>query len=203
MEVRVMTKSPHPSQADVLFAFSTEATPSGDTLTDYARRYPQYAEALAELAVELMLAPERDELPGATDSPAVDHAWQAFVAASTPLETKSVGTAGSLIAALSPADFRSLAKRLDVNTLFLAQLRDRLIELGTIPWRFLETLASELSTTVAALTEDLGRPPMVAAGERFKSDRKPAVAAAVPFETAVSNSGLNPGQQQRLLEYRN
>lgn len=183
---------------DVLLAFSAEANHDRATLESYLSRYPQYAEALAELAVELMLAPDRPTPTDGLYTPAVDNAWKIFQT-SHPLETKSLGTAGSLLASLAPGAFRSLAQRLDVTTLFLKLVRDRAIAYSELPSKFIELLASELQSTVAALADDLQRPPMVAATERFKSDEKPAPSKQISFTEAIALSQLTPQQQKKLM----
>jgi len=196
-----MTNQASPAQEDVLLAFSCEKDASPATLAEYVRRYPEHAGALADLAVELMIVPLREDASCSPQDAAVDRAWQTFKSSTTSLETKSLGIAGSLIAALPPAEFRALAKNIGVNTLFLVQLRDRVIDATTIPRRFVELLAGELSSTVSTVMDDLARPPMVAASERFKSDRKPGADKRIAFADAVGNSDLDDEQQQKLRAF--
>lgn len=193
-----MTTTPILSQEDVLLSFAAEPAHGQATLLDYFRRYPQYSAALAELAVELMIAPGREDAVGPTDDAAVDRAWHAFKLHAAPLETKSLGTAGSLLAALPPGQFRAVATRLGANTLLLAQLRDRVIDVATIPRGFLKKLAGALSATVDALMADLARPPIVAATERFKAEHKPEAGKRISFDMALKNSGLDEAQQAKL-----
>lgn len=197
-----MTQRPidPPTADDVLLAFSAEPTHDRPTLERYLSQYPQYAEALAELAVELTLAPYRESPAQELHTAAVDKAWAIFQA-SHPLETKSLGAAGSLLAGLTPGAFRALAQRLDVTTLFLKLVRDRAIAFADIPSKFIERLASELQSTAAALAEDLQRPPMIAASERFKSDEKPAAPKQISFAEAIALSQLTPQQQQKLMAF--
>jgi hypothetical protein len=42
-------------------------------------------------------------------------------------------------------------------------------------------------------------PPVLARGQHFKSDEKPALSGRESFEEAVRNSGLTPEQQSYLL----
>ncbi len=183
---------------EVLLAFSAEPNHDRAMLESYLSRFPQYSEALSELAIELMVAPHRPVLPNEPHTAAVDNAWRIFQA-SHPLETKSLGTAGSLLASLTPGAFRTLAQRLDVTTLFLKLVRDRAIAYSEIPARFIELLASELQSTAAALVDDLQRPPMVAATERFKSDEKPTPPTQISFVEAIALSQLTPKQQKKLM----
>ncbi len=190
------------TEEDVLLAFTAEPDHGRATLEDYVRRYPPHAEAITSLAVDLMLAPQRDQNSCSPTDTAVDHAWQAFSAVAIPLETKSAGAAYNLIGALPNKDFRALAVRVGANTLFLSQLRDRAIDLATIPPRFIEHLAKELSVTVAAVMEDFGRPPSaVATSERFKAEVKPRAGDRITFEQAIQNSNLDPDQQRKLKEF--
>lgn len=190
------------TEEDVLLAFTAEPDHGRTTLEDYVRRYPLHAEAITALAVDLMLAPQRDQSSYSPTDVAVDRAWQAFSAVAIPLETKSVGAVYNLIGALPNKDFRALAARVGANTLFLSQLRDRTIDLATIPSRFIEHLAKELAVTVAAVMEDLGRPPSaVATSERFKAEVKPRAGDRITFEQAIQNSNLDPDQQRKLKEF--
>jgi len=185
------------NEEDVLLAFTAEASHDQATLAAYIARYPQHAKALAGLAVELMLAAERSAPTSEINAPAIDKAWKAFQSA-LPVETKSVGTAGSLLAALSPGDFRAVAKELDVSTLLLSLVRDRAIRFTTIPQKFIASLATALKATVEALNADLQQSPMIVAAQKFKSDEKPATAKQIGFDEAIASSHLTHDQQAKL-----
>ena len=185
------------TEEDVLLAFTAEANQDRTTLESYLARHPQHAEALTQLAVELMLAPERPALACQPDAPAIDQAWNTFQS-TLPVETKSLGTVGSLLAALSPTAFRTVAKELDVSPLFLSLVRDRAIQFSTIPRKFIEALAAALSATFEALTHDLQQQPMIAATQKFKADGKPEASDKISFTEAVALSHLTDDQQAKL-----
>jgi hypothetical protein len=185
------------TEDDVLFAFSVEPDHSRATLEAYLALYPHYSGPLVQLAVELQLAQYREPMMCAADAPAIDRAWAVYQSAA-PLETKSIGTAESLLAALPPAAFRAIAESLDVNSFFLSLVRDRAIAFGTIPFKFLTKLAGELNATINSLTGDLQQPSMVAAGQKFKADKKPEATAQITFTEALTTSHLTEQQQAKL-----
>lgn len=80
------------TEEDVLLAFTAEASQDRATLEAYIARYPEHAEALAALAVEVMLAEGRRTSITETNDPAIDKAWEAYQSA-LPIETKSIGMA--------------------------------------------------------------------------------------------------------------
>ena len=55
-----MTTTPATPMDDVLYAFAVaKAVPDADTLDEFVRQYPEYADALTEFAIELVLVCRR------------------------------------------------------------------------------------------------------------------------------------------------
>ena len=185
------------SEEQVLLAFSAEPNQDRAIFEAYLARYPQYTEALVELAAELMLAPHREVSPCSTDDVAVDKAWASFQSA-LPLEIKNLTTADSLLANLSPGAFRNVAQLMDVSPFFLSRIRDRAVDFATIPAKFLEALASALGASMKAITADLSQGAVIAVSQKFKADQKPASAAKISFLEALNQSGLTEQQRAKL-----
>ena len=209
-----MTANPTMPLDDVLYAFAM-ATPIPDpgTLEEFTRKYPAYADDLTDFAVDLLLdSAIEDEADEADDddsvSPAVSRAISHFQNALYELEKKPVPALQTVPQTKNPfADmdrtrFRSVARGLNANNTFLIKLRDRTIEPETVTSRigFCEKVAREAGEPMYLVIAHFQGPPVLARGQHFKSDAKPALSARETFEEAVRNSGLSPEQQCYLLK---
>lgn len=179
------------SEEEVLLAFSVEPTHDRKMLECYLDEYPDHVKALVECSIELML----DEMRS-NEVAAVDQAWQRFQSAVSVSGDMSV--TNPLFAKLNPTAFRSLAKRLDITNLLLVRLRDRAIDVATIPQRFVQKLATELGATADAVMVYLSSPPGMISSHSFRSAVKPAVTAQISFEQAIETSQLTQAQQETL-----
>jgi len=184
-----------PGEEEVLLAFSVEPTHDGKTLERYLKEYPEHATALVECSNELMIASIRSDEEAVTSEVAVDRAWLRFqTAVNTPDDT----IATNPFAKLNRTALRSLAKRLDITNLLLVRLRDRGIDVATIPRRFVQKLATELGATADAVMTYLSSPPGMVSNHSFRSTGKPTVTAQVSFEYAIETSQLTQAQQEAL-----
>lgn len=209
-----MTTTPALPLDDVLNAFAmAKAVPDAETLEEFTRNYPAYAEALTELAVELLLddalADEADEVGGGESvSPAVSRAISYFQNAVYEIEKKSATAlhaapqTKNLFAEMDRARFRSVASSLHTNNTFMIKLRDRMIEPDSLTSRtgFCKKIAEETGETIDMVIAHFKGAQVIARGQHFKSDEKPALSKRETFEEAVRNSGLTPEQQSFLLE---
>jgi hypothetical protein len=187
------------SQEEVLLAFSSEAKHDRGTLAHYLSEYPEHAEALVEWSIELFVSASRNDEVKMTSETAVDRAWQRFqTAILVPLDT----SIKSPFATLGRAAFKGLSKRLDVNDLLLARLRDRAINVNTIPGRFVQKIATALGATEDELKGYLTGPPIVAQSVSFRSAEKPAAGAQISFEEAIETSHLTQVQKDALKALR-
>jgi hypothetical protein len=200
---------------DVLNAFAlAKAIPDVETLEEFTRKYPAYADALTEFAVELLLdnaiADETDNAENDDDqavSPAVSRAISFFQNAVYELEHKSatplrsVAQSKNLFADMDRARFRSVASGLHANNTFMIKLRDRTVEPDTVISRtgFCRKVADEAKAPLDVVVAHFKGPQVMARGQRFKSDNKPALGKRETFEEAVRNSGLSEEQQAYLL----
>jgi hypothetical protein len=208
----MMTNS-RKDESDVLYALALAMpVPDPKTLDEFIRRYPQYAEALTEFAVQLALEAgsygdeEGDETADGAVSPAVSRAISHFQNVSFELEKKGGDGAPVVVsnpfASLSPEAFRSYSATLGANSIFVMKLRDCRIEPESICERpgFCRVAADGLNTPVEALMAHFRSEPSVDARQLHKSDTKPVALKRETFEEAVRSSGLSPEQQRHLLE---
>lgn len=201
-----MTPAKPSTRDEVLYAFAVaHPIPDPEALDAFTKLYPEHAEALTQLAVELMLeAPSDDAAEPAADpeavSPAVARAISRYQNAVYELETKSA-VIPNPFAGLDMARFRAVAQAMGANNTFMSKVRDRLIAPDTIVARlgFCRRLAEQLDIPPAHLIAHLSATPSMAAHQNFKADTKPSAGARQTFEEAVRRSGLTEAQQAHLL----
>jgi hypothetical protein len=199
---------------DALYALAQAgAVPDAAALDKLVRQYPDHAETLTEMAIELALDALSDEseeevtaVSTGTTSPAVAEAMSHFhnrlyavKIAERTAKTRADAPLPNPFAALDRSQLRSLGERLNVNTVFVLKLRDRLIEAETIPENFRKTIAEELKAPFDIVAAHLAGRAVVAAAAHYKADGKPEAGRKQPFEEAVKNSGLSVDQQTFLL----
>jgi hypothetical protein len=199
---------------DALFAFAQAgAIPDAEALEKLVRQYPDHAETLTEMAIELALDALSDEseeevstVSRGTTSPAVAEAMSHFhnrlyavKIAERSAKTRADAPLLNPFAALDRSQLRSLGERLNVNTVFVLKLRDRLIEAETIPENFRKTIAEELKAPFDIVSAHFAGRAVVASSAHYKADGKPEAGRKQPFEEAVKNSGLSDDQQAFLL----
>lgn len=188
------------NEEEVLLAFAVEPMHDRTTLEHYLRQYPEYAHALVDCSIALMIDASRDgDDEHVSSEHVVEQAWRQFEAALLPIKDAA---AANPFAQLNPSSFKALAKRLDISNLFLMRCRDRAIDAATIPVRFLQRLAVELGATTDTVSTYLRNPPAMVSGQSFRSSVKPAVTAQISFEQAIETSQLTPAQQEALKTLR-
>jgi hypothetical protein len=186
----VTPSAKNPSLDEVLDAFAVESVPNQETLDHYLLSYPDFAGELIDLFREL----QRDiVLNEATENDArIDLAWQRHVEAG-PFATDP-------FAALSLSQIRDLASKLDVPRQVVTAVRDRKLEVSSIPKRFLARLAAELNSSVDLLLGFLSVPGAVASARSYKADNKPSNDHSVTFERVLIDAGVPEDKRARLLE---
>lgn len=197
-----MTAKQHsrPSEEEVLLAFSVEPTHDRKTLEHYLSEYPEYAISLVDCSIEFMVDLRRSDEVAVTSEGAVDRAWQRFQTAISLSDDVSVVNP---FATLNSTAFKSLAKKLNINNLLLIRLRDRAIDVGTIPRRFVEGLATELGASVETVMDYLRGPAAMVSGHSFRSAVKPTVTEKISFARALETSQLTQAQQDALKAMQN
>lgn len=217
----MITTATQTSLRDAMYAMSlAKAVPDAELLDEFARRYPQHADALTEFAIELaidslMHQSDEEDVPADADaiSDVVSRVMSQFenqlyerrqARAATPPARAATASAENPFATLDRQGFRALASRLDINSAFLSKLRDRTIEPISIPKTYCRYLAEEMDEETEAMAAHLYAPQeSVAAGRQlYKAEGKPAATARQSFEEAVKTSGLSEEQQRRLLSFR-
>lgn len=217
----MMMTATQTSLRDAMYAMSlAKAVPDAELLDEYARLYPQFADALTEFAVELaidslMHQSDEEDIPADAEaiSAVVSRVMSQFenqlyerqqARATTPPARAATASVENPFAALDRPGFRALVSRLDVNSVFLSKLRDRTIDPISIPKAYSRHLAQGMDEDIDAMAAHLFAPQeFVAAGRQlYKAEGKPAAAPRQSFEEAVKTSGLSEEQQRRLLSFQ-
>lgn len=184
-----------PSEEEVLLAFAVEPHHDRETLTRYVKDYPEYSTSLANLSIELMIEETREEKEALPSTSAANKAWQQFrstvdIANSEPVTDPFSG--------LNAAQLKAVADKIGINKLLLIRLRDRGIDISTIPGRLIEKAAVALNVKVDSLKSYLSGSPCMASALSFRSDVKPVATEQISFVEAVESSQLSLQQQAEM-----
>jgi len=211
-----MSNQPRMPLDEVLYQFSlAKSQPDAALIDEFARKYPEYSEAITDLAVSIVLDASRGREEDAEDQPepsvsqAVSLAMSRFqnrlfevnreIGAPRLRQAVKQASDENPFSRLDRSAFRALTVRLHCNAVFLGMLRDRSIEPYTISNGFTHRLADEMNVPVEVLAAHFARQRTVAQGQHYKADTKPHIGAQVSFEEAVRSCGLSEDQQAYLL----
>ncbi|QQR39015.1 hypothetical protein [Devosia rhizoryzae] len=171
---------------NILAAFAIEPSHDKATLDRYMTTYPDLQTDLLDLVLELELDGENDT-PIDMESPLVLASWNRYSLSSTaPLTAKGFT--------------KEVAVSIGVRTMVVMQLRDRAVQIASIPSRFLSRLAEALSTSVDELTAYLSEPRTLATGASYKADGKPSVGPQLTLPELLAQCGHSPDEIAQLLE---
>jgi len=201
--------------SDVLYEFSlAQPTPDAELLDQFVRQYPEYAAALTDLAIGIVLDMARgddDEAAGASapmTSPAVSRAMSRFQNKLFEVQQRVKNTSSSHhatpsisnpFAMLTREEFRALANGLNGNTVFVGMLRDREIEPNTMTDGFTRLVASEMKAPIELVAAHFAGQSEVGGRQYYKAETKPSAGRKLTFAEAVRKSGLTEEQQKYLL----
>lgn len=185
-----MTKRSPISSEDVMNAFAMDFEPGTDVLKRYLADYPQFTADLVDLARELSRQVDED-LPLSVQE-------LAAVSAKMGRLRESAVTV-EILQAASPKTFAAAAKALGLPMQVGVAIRERRIDVATLPSRFLERLANALQTSVSVVQSFLLLPAQASALRANKSDDKPAPAEKVPLERLLKEAGMDEKSISRLL----
>lgn len=192
-----MTDPRHLDDDVILMEFAAEQIQNQQTLERYLRAYPHLADDIVDLSMDLRL----QQVTAATTVPA-DDAWvERSLAAfrAIPVGAHSKASATDPFAAMAPADLVKLRRQLDVPSGVIEGFRTRVVELATVPERFLASLARGLGTAVGDLRAFMSAPPRLSPGLSYKSDEAPAIEdTRISFEQLLVQCHV-PDERRRLL----
>lgn len=210
-----------PVLRDALYALSlSKQVPDAALLDEIVRRYPQFGDQLTECAIEMALDAIRGDaavdtaealLDPTVTSPAVTRAMSRFQnrlhaeavaqrSITDAVQRSDLSQPIDPFAVLDREQFRGLARKLNVNNVFLAKLRDHQIEPGTIPPGFQRRVAEEMTIPLELMLVYFESPQVGGVHQQFyKAEGKPTHGGRQTFAEAVRSSGLSEAQQRNLL----
>jgi hypothetical protein len=184
---------------DVLMDFATaEPGPTAELLEDFVRRFPDYELALRELFAALSAEEAAEwptEVPQARPGQSLADRVRSFGQFEAAPPRSKLPFEGS-----SPKELRRLTEKLNVSPLFLAKLKDRVIDARTMSDSFLLWLSGSLGQTADALRVYFQSDTRMAKGLAFKADSKPEGKTKQSFSEALETSGLTEEQKQMLRD---
>lgn len=203
---------------DALYAMSfAQPVPDAALLDAIIRRFPQHAEILTDFAVELAMDALRgdDEAEAQEDAINLDHVSAVVSRAmsrfqnrlhagrqvSTSLADRDLSAADIVnpFVSLDRAAFRSLGTRLGANTVFVAKLRDRQVDLSGMSDGFRRKVADELRAPIEVVVAHFAAGQALTGRQFFRAEGKPEAGEKQSFADAVRSSGLTEDQQRLLL----
>lgn len=178
---------------DVLDAFLMEIDMGRTAIERYLRQYPQYAVELLDVSRGVS---EVNEGAAASlsvgDQDLIQAAWDRHVAVAPAAATDP-------LAALEPAQLNLISRNLSIPRQVLTAFRERRVVVDSIPQRFLQSLASEVNSSVDWLREFLRRQPGALQTSRHKSSVKPTAPAKVSFEQLLIDAEVEADRISELM----
>lgn len=172
-------------QDNILDDFAMESPFGPETLRSYVKKYPKLALELTDLYHELLIV----DLSAAADG--------------MQLNTKSVvessrQSEASVTSALSGANLRKLAQKLELPRDYIAGFRDRKVRLGSIPGALLVNLARSASVNVHQMIKHFQDTTGPTQQMAHKADGKPQGSSTVEYDDFVKGLDLNESELEAL-----
>ncbi len=193
----------------VLYEFRLEnETVTPAALDTICRAYPHFAKDLTDFAIQWVL---RDlALAGApVETPIADAAVDAIVGlAMSDLQNRlykreKEARSPVVLSSADEAEIRSRFKNIEmsppIDRSIAASLQRKLVELETIPRRFLERLASAIKTDMPTLVAYLSSSSIVGGMRNYRADSAPQAAARMSYQDLVERSTLSQEKKDDLL----
>ena len=191
---------------EILNDFAAAAGPTRENLTEWVRRYPQYAKELVECAVNW----SRTERAALSAEPAVD---------TEALTQRGLGIVRQLLDRTEKSEPPTLplpdliklgegqgltrqriAEALGLSTTLLTKLNRRLIRPTSIPRELITRLADLLQQREAAIETYFQVAPRLAHGAQYRAEQAPSAGEPQDFFEAVrTDTGLTAAQRQHWL----
>lgn len=206
------------SLTDAIHALSMyQKNINAEFLDEVIRQYPQHAEALTDFAIELVMDlvlyetnDEYIECSSDTVDPVIarvmskvqNSLYDARQKASSPISYENITSLENPFLSFDRKNYRSLALKIGVNTVFLSKIRDRQIDPTTIPVRFMKHLAEQMHISSEKLKKYLFEIPLNScSGQFYKSQSKPEFYVQQSFDDAIQQSALTDDLQKKLLSF--
>ena len=179
-------------------AFAVEPEHDRGTLERYLRLYPELAEDLIDLSMELRL--QRADISAPVDEAWVEVSLADFHAAAP---ARVAAQAADPFAAVASDELVTLRRSLDVPSGVIQGFRSRAVDIASVPTGFLTDLARGLRTGVDELSAFLAGPPRMIPGLSYKSDDPPSAdGSKITFEVLLEQCRVPEDRRRQLLNLR-
>lgn len=182
----------------ILDAFAAEPSHDRDTLEVYMSKYPELRLRFLELAAETR------EVAGAArvatesiEDPGLEAAWS-LVTSYTP---EAASKTANPFEPFTRKKFVELCDGLGLPRGFVVAIRDKRVQLASIPERFLEAAARLLNSRIEDLRAYLSGSPQVISTAEFKASKKPVAFEQITFLQLIEDTELSSEQKATALEY--
>ena len=195
-----MTDSHDNNVEEVLLAFAVEHEQDNAILERYLRQYPQFADRLIDLSLDLRLHRATEEATPPTDEQWVEASLAAFRLI-LPVQTSAEVT--DPFANVSSQELVALRRELGVPSGVIQGFKSRLVDIASVPAWFVDALARSLRSTVGEFRNFMAAPPRLAPGVSYKADNTPsAEQEKITFEDLLRQCKVPDEQRQQLLASR-
>ncbi|RJF90311.1 hypothetical protein [Sphingomonas cavernae] len=193
-----MTDPDRENAEDILLEFAAEPEHDRETLERYLRDHPRLADQLVDLSLELRLQRTTSAQSVPEDEEWVETSLKSF---KTMMGAGSAtATAADPFAPHSSTALVAIRKRLGVPSAVMHGFRTRIVDVATVPARFLDMLARELGSSAEGLRGFLARPPQLAVGLSYKADEAPTLEGQrISFEKLLLDARVPEEDRVRLL----
>jgi crotonobetainyl-CoA:carnitine CoA-transferase CaiB-like acyl-CoA transferase len=179
------------SLQDVLEWFAMEQPRDGEVLSRYLQEYPQYAEDLVDLSLEIFqLELHADRELSECDDARIHSAWIA-------LQASMQATVADPLAQLPVDQLRELSQSLQLPRQVILALTERTVIPTTLPRSFIERLSNLLGASTQTLVQAFALPQQ-SFDRAFKADIKPKALHQIPFEQVLREAGVSEEQIKQL-----
>lgn len=189
-----MNTNDRPTREEVLGAFSMEAHLCREILEQYLNKYPEYAESLVDLSLELHRVVCQDEAPlSERDAALIDAAWLSYCATKSSMQADP-------FAAMTVDVQRIVAKQLGIPRQVLSAFREHKVLLSSVPRRILDYIAQTMDTSLEViLGQCTGLFPNQDCTRAYKADVKPGATDKISFEQLLIEAGVPKDKRDQLF----
>lgn len=189
-----MNTNDRPTLEEVLGAFSMEAHICRATLEQYLNKYPEYAESLVDLSLELHRVVRQDEAPlSERDAALIDAAWISYCGNKSEIQSDP-------FTAMTVDVQRIVANQLDIPRQVMLAFREHKVLISSVPRSILDYIAQAMDISIDVIVGNCsGLLQKSDCTRAYKSDAKPDTTAQISFEQLLIEAGVPKEKRDKLF----
>jgi len=193
---------------DVLDAYSeVSETPSREVLAEWIARYPQYERDLIEFTVAWIQSEELPELPddrkdlNARLQGGLSIVQEIYEKRSAEDQAQNQQSRAKMVSLIMDGSLLGwstdqFARQINLSVAILRKLENRLMNAATIPTELIKLISDSIQRDPSEIIAYLRQPPMLQAGQMYKSKQPPIIGKPQDFFDAVRNDGELTDEQR-------